>query len=153
MIKKIIYVVLFTLALLIVTLNVASSFKLSVFGIRSFKVGSGSMEPTLKVNDLIIIKEQKNYKKDDIVTFVDGNTYVTHRVVSVDGDTIITRGDANNTDDDPISKDIIVGKLIYRFKAVGFISYLFANPFSWVLLFVVGIAVTCFIPEKKEKQK
>ena len=151
MIKKIIYGIFFTLALLIVILNVASSFKLSVFGIRSFKVGSGSMEPTLKVNDLIIVKEQKNYKKDDIVTFKDKNVYVTHRVISVDGNTIITRGDANNTNDDPITKDRIVGKLIYRFKALGFVSYLFSNPFSWILMFVLGMVITCFIPEKKKE--
>ena len=42
----------------------------SYFGYTLFEVASGSMKPTLDVNDVIIVKiENDNLKKDDIIAF------------------------------------------------------------------------------------
>lgn len=43
----------------------------SVFGIKTFCIISGSMEPTISVNDIVIIKEveQNEIKRGDIVAF------------------------------------------------------------------------------------
>ena len=119
--KKIIYYIVFVILTLVLLINVFSLFDISLFGFRLYKVGSGSMEPYLKVNDVILIKECDDYKIRDIVTFKNNDEYITHRIVSIDGNTVITRGDANNTDDSPITKDKIVGKLIYKFHIYIFI--------------------------------
>ena len=55
--KKIVYSILFIILLMGLLLNVFSLAGTSLFGFRIYQVGSGSMEPFLKVNDKIIIKE------------------------------------------------------------------------------------------------
>ena len=69
------------------------------FGIGASVVLSGSMEPTLSVGDLLIVKEQPGYEVGDIVVYQSGSMPVVHRIVDVAEDTVTTRGDANNVDD------------------------------------------------------
>ena len=147
--KKIIYVVLFVILFMALTLNIFSFYEKSFFGFRIYKVGSGSMEPNLKINDVIIIKKSNNYEINDIVTYQNDNEYVTHRIISINDKEIITKGDANNTEDNPITRDQIVGKLIYKFHVLGFISLLLSKPVAWILLLVIGLAITYLIPDKK----
>jgi signal peptidase len=152
MMKKIIYIVVLIILFMAILLNVLSLSGISLLGFRIYKVGSGSMRPYLNVNDTIIIKKCDDYKLNDIVTYQNNEEYVTHRIVSINNSEIITKGDANNTQDDPITKDKIVGKLIYKFHIFGFLSFLLSKPFTWILLFIVGFLVTYFIPNKKEKE-
>ena len=108
------------------------------------------MVPYLKINDTIIIKKSDDYQLNDIVTYQNDNEYVTHRIISITENEIITKGDANNIEDDPITKDQIVGKLIYKFHIFGYISYLLSKPYTWILLLAIGFAVIYLIPDKKE---
>ena len=43
----------------------------SVFGFRTFSIITSSMEPKLKIGDVILVKEQKisSYKVGDVITF------------------------------------------------------------------------------------
>ena len=149
--KKIIYTIIFTILFMFLLLNILSMFNLSLFGYRVYKVGSGSMEPNLKVNDIIVIKSTNDYKINDIITYKNNSEYVTHRIININNSEIITKGDANNTQDNPITKDLIVGKLIYKFHLIEFINYLLLKPFTWILLFIIGIIIICLIPDKKLK--
>ena len=85
----------------------------NVFGYTYFVVSTGSMSGTIEVNDIIFVKVGSNdVKKNDIVTYKDkSGAMVTHRVVEVLGNKIITKGDVNNSEDDPISKSDIVGRV------------------------------------------
>lgn len=150
--KKIIYIIVFIILLIALSLNILSLQSTSLFGFRIYKVGSGSMEPYLKINDVIIIKESDDYNLNDVITYQSDNEYVTHRIIYINDFEIITKGDANNTQDDPITKDQIVGKLIYKFHILGFISYLLSKPFTWLLLLVIGFVITYLIPDKKKNQ-
>lgn len=150
--KKIIYIVVFIVLLIALSLNILSLQNTSLFGFRIYKVGSGSMEPYLKINDVIIIKASENYKINDVITYKNDNEYVTHRIIYINDFEIITKGDANNTQDNPITKDQIVGKLIYKLYIFRFISYLLSKPFTWILLLVIGFVITYLIPDKKKKQ-
>ena len=89
------------------------------FGVGSAVVLSGSMEPTLSVNDLVVVRAAEHYSKDDIVVFQSGPELVIHRVVSVENDQLITRGDANDTEDPPISTELVKGRLILVIPYVG----------------------------------
>lgn len=149
--KKIIYILLFIVLLLSLALNIFSFNETSFFGFRIYKVGSGSMKPYLNINDIIIIKNDSNYKLNDIVTYQDNNEYITHRIISINNNDIITKGDANNIQDNPITKDKIIGKLIYKFQFLSFISYLLSKPLSWLLLFVLGLIIVYLIPDKENK--
>jgi signal peptidase I len=79
-----------------------------------YKVQTGSMERGIHVNDYIFVLKQNSYKKNDVITFKYEDTFITHRIVKIDGNKIITKGDANNVEDDEISVDKVVGKVIYN---------------------------------------
>lgn len=147
--KKIVYSILFIILFMGLLLNLLSLTGTSLFGFRIYKVGSGSMEPFLKVNDTIIIKKSDNYELNDVVTYQSGDEYITHRIVSINNNEIITKGDANNTQDDPITKDKIVGKLLYKFHIFDFLSYMLTKPFTWIIIFIVGLLVTYLASYKK----
>ena len=73
-----------------------------IFGYHPVVVLSGSMEPTYKTGSIIYYKkiELKNLKEKDVITYETKNkTFVSHRIVSIDGDFIETKGDANDVPD------------------------------------------------------
>ena len=150
--KKIIYSIVLFILFVAFLLNVLSLSGISFLGFRIYKVGSGSMKPYLNINDIIIVKNCDDYMLNDVVTYKNGSEYVTHRIVFINNNEVITKGDANNAQDDPITKDKIVGKLIYIFHIFGFLSFLLSKPFTWVLIFIVGFLVTYFIPNKTVKE-
>ena len=74
------------------------------------------MEPAISVNDWLIIHKQENYEVGDIITFIDNdNMLVTHRIIKITDDEIITQGDANNIRDKAISIEQVKGKVIRIF--------------------------------------
>jgi len=150
--KKALYIIFILIIVSIIFLNILSITNSSLFGYRLFKVMTGSMEPTINVNSLILIKEQKSYKVNDIITFKSKNSYVTHRIVSIEEDKVITKGDNNNTEDKPISKKDIVGKLVRELKVYGFIMYLLSNPITWALIISIFL-ISLSINGNKERQK
>ena len=151
--KKIINIIIFVILLIVLLLNIFSLYGFSFFGFRVYKVGSGSMEPYLKINDVVIIKKSNDYKVNDIITYKNDNDYITHRIISINNSEIITKGDANNIEDKPITKNQIVGKLVYKFHVFGFIGYLLSKPFTWILLFIIGLVITYYIPEKLKQKE
>lgn len=148
--KKIISIIMIAVILLLIIINVFSLFNLSIMGFRNFKVSSGSMDPNLKINDIIIVKKNNNYKINDIITYKKDDEYITHRIVSIKDNVIITKGDANNINDEPLTKDIVIGKVVYKYKYIGFIFYLFSKPIFLILTFIIGIIITILIPDKKK---
>jgi len=76
------------------------------FGYTFFSIASGSMEPTLYVNDVILVKIGDNeLKTGDIITYQKNKDIITHRIISINNDTITVKGDNNNTIDEPITKN------------------------------------------------
>ena len=117
-----------------------------VNGYSVLEVVSGSMEPTIKKGDLIIINtKNKKYKKNDIVTFYDVNgAFVTHRIVEIKDDEMITKGDANDSNDDPTKLDKIVGKFVYKIPFLGMLFQSFKNPFMLTIIMLIGI-LFCYL--------
>ena len=93
--KKIDYVLLILVLLLILALYGVFQIKIqkhgyvNYFGYTFFQVITGSMEPTIKVKDLVIEKITKDVKIDDIVTYKFHNDYVTHRVIKQGGNYVV----------------------------------------------------------------
>lgn len=88
-----------------------------VFGIKAFNVVSGSMTPTINIDDIIIVVPlaDEDYAVGDIVTFNHSTDFiVTHRIVAINGDgTVTTRGDAVSQDDaSDLEISNIIGKVI-----------------------------------------
>lgn len=90
-----------------------------ILGYSQLVVISGSMQPAIDPGDLLIIRQEEAYRPGDIVTFTEGESLVTHRLLEVEGQNALTRGDANNTDDAPVSLSRIQGRMVLRVPAVG----------------------------------
>ena len=80
---------------------------------------SGSMEPALSVNDIVLFVKQDEYEAGDIVVFHDEGMTSVHRIVKQSPDEIITKGDFNNAQDPPITKDKIIGKVKLKVPKLG----------------------------------
>ena len=125
--KKILSILLIIICLVILIINICSIFGLPILGFRLLKVASGSMEPTLPINSLILVKESNNYQENDIVTYKDEYGYTTHRIIEIKQYSIITKGDANNTTDKEVAIDDIIGKVIFTISIFNNASNLFCK--------------------------
>lgn len=122
------------------------------FGWGVSVVLSGSMEPALSVDDLVIIHEQDSYETEDVVVYQDGSSLVVHRIISIDGDEVITQGDANNVADDPISLSDIKGKTVANIPLVGATVRFLKSSTGFVLILVAAILLF-ELPYMRERKK
>jgi len=122
------------------------------FGYGSAVVLSGSMEPALSVGDLIIVSEAEPYGENDIVVFQSRNSLVVHRIIEINGDSLITQGDANNTADTPIDKSVVKGKVVAVVPQVGTAVNFIKSPMGTIALVVLAI-VLVELPYRREKEK
>lgn len=99
---------------IIVIIILVGYFVLRNMGIfEIYEVETGSMEQGIHVGDYVLICRKNEYVVGDIVTYKKDDYYVTHRIIkSINGNKVITKGDANNTEDEEISIHAIVGKVI-----------------------------------------
>lgn len=145
---KVLRALLAVLLIAVIGLNLWMLVQQSVFhqdppellGYSQLVVTSGSMEPAFSAGDMIVIRQEEDYGLGDIVTFrLDGGELVTHRIVgSVEG-SFITKGDANNTEDDALlAPENIVGKLVTCIPAVGSFLLFLRTPVGLFVLVVVG---------------
>lgn len=119
----------------------------TVLGVAPMVVLSGSMSGTaedhIEVGDLIFTKQADidELKVGDVVAFMDGSIVVTHRIVSISADRteFVTKGDANNTEDEPISADQIIGQYSGRIPKVGDFALFLQKPLGMVIF--IGVPV------------
>ena len=105
------------------------------FGYFCAIIDSGSMEPTLYVNDVLIIKSEESYQVDDIIAFVSPRGgLVTHRVQEVLLRGYITKGDANSIHDGEITRQRVLGKVVSRIPRAGGIIDGMLSPAGLMLL-------------------
>ena len=123
----------------------------TVLGVAPMVVLSGSMSGTaedhIEVGDLIFTKQADidELQVGDVVAFMDGSIVVTHRIVSISADRteFVTKGDANNTEDEPISADQIIGQYSGRIPKVGDFALFLQKPLGMAVF--IGIPVCAFI--------
>lgn len=99
----------------------------SFFGYSIFEIQTGSMEDTIYMGDWILIKNTKDVDLNDIVTFEENGNFITHRVIQKYGDYYITKGDANNREDNPILQEQVVGKVVKVLPRLGLIRAVLLN--------------------------
>ena len=163
--RKIFKVVLNTLLVIVGLLLIIAVYNLystkiqkkdytNYFGYTTFNITSGSMEPTIYVDDYVIVKlNNKNIKKGDIITFKTNNTIITHRIVKIDKDTITTRGDNNNVDDKPIKRNEVIGKVIHIGHEYGIFFKIIKTPQVFITFFISIILMDIALGEDKEVSK
>ena len=123
----------------------------TIFGVKPFVVLSGSMNPEIEVGDLVLVKEidTNELKEGDIVAYRDkGDKVTTHRIVEViktDGNlSFITKGDANNANDEEISSSQVEGKYEKRFPKLGNAIIFIQQPLGFAVV-VLSIFIVCML--------
>lgn len=109
--------------------------------VRIYNVETGSMEDKIHTGDYILLVKKSNYFVGDVVTYKVNGYFITHRIVKIDNDLVITKGDANNTPDEEINVNQIEGKVIYCGGVLNFIiNYKFV-----IIAFLVGLyLLSCY---------
>lgn len=122
-------------------------------------VSSGSMIPTLNVNDVLVVKGGTssfgNLKVGDIIVFnkpAGDDRVIVHRVAGIYnttlGESIIrTKGDANPGSipgvDFPITVHDYIGKVAYVIPGVGLITQVISPPRNYIIIAVI-LAILLF---------
>ena len=118
----------------------------TVFGMGMAIVTSGSMEPSISVDDLVVICHQDSYNLRDVVTYY-GTTYpVTHRIVRIQTDEngevlYTTKGDANTPEDGEIPADQIVGRVILVIPKVGKLQRFIQSSEGFLTLSLIALGL------------
>ena len=97
---------------------------LYIFGITPYVVLSGSMETAIETGSLCFVNKNVKYediKKNDVVAYrTDKGVLVTHRVVRIDENGFVTKGDSNPSQDGYLKKESYIGKNVFSIPKVGY---------------------------------
>ena len=122
-------------------------------GIGVGVIMSGSMEPELSVDDVILVSKADDYAVGDTVVYQSHGMLIVHKIIAIDGETVITMGTANNVADDPINVSAIKGRVFTHFDGLGAIVDVIKSPLISVL--ILGLAafllVKSYTADKQEK--
>ena len=127
----------------------------NIFGYTFFEVATGSMANTINIGDIVVVKVNEAFKENDIIVYKEENSFITHRVIKIDGQDLITRGDANNSEDKPIKSDQILGKVIYVIPKIGIWRKVLASPeiLGMIIISIILLGVVLMLTSKTEKEK
>ena len=70
------------------------------------------MSGTIEIGDGVLVKLTTDVEKEDIIVYKKNNQLITHRFIQKEGEYLITKGDANNVQDEPITQYMVIGKVI-----------------------------------------
>ena len=128
----------------------------NLFGYKPLVILSGSMEPTYDVGTIIYTKkvDKEEIKKNDIITFISENKYVSHRVNDITDNGYVTKGDANNVDDIlTVKYEDIVGKNAnITIKYIGYYIK-FACEHLYLLIIAIIILALDFLLANTDNSK
>ena len=145
----------------VVTTGILKQDYANIFGYTYFQVKTGSMTGSIDVGDIVIVNLTDNYDSGDIITYQTNGSFVTHRLVKDLGSKVITKGDVNNVEDDPVNKDQVVGKvtviistsLLLQLLGLFIIIAIFITLVNFDTIFKKWIFQTEESPKKKKHKK
>lgn len=125
----------------------------NILGHYVFRVMTGSMQPTVPEDALIVVRktELSEIEPEDIISYystdplLDGSVN-THRVVAVEqqGESYIfrTKGDANTIEDHyPALGENVLGKVVFISYPLGVVVNFLSSPVAFVVLILLPILI------------
>lgn len=111
----------------------------SFFGIKTYVIISGSMEPNINIGDIVIVKEEKELQVGDVISYRKGQSVITHRIVNItEQKEYKTKGDNNNAEDSEIILDKdIEGKVIKVVPKLGKLALLLKNKIIVIVILII----------------
>lgn len=135
----------------------------NVLGIYFFNIISGSMQPELDINDVIVVKkvDVEELADGDIITFEQDKKTISHRIVEIKKvgkeKIFYTKGDNNLVADEGYVKtNQIYGKVVFHIPRVGKIVQYIQQEEGFVRTIVIIVIIFILISlrqNKKNKRK
>jgi len=122
------------------------------FGYTYFQILTGSMEDTINVDDVVFVHITKDVDVNDIISFNDEGSVVTHRVIEKTDKGFITKGDNNNASDGEITKDRVIGKVVKVGKQYGKVKRFVFEPIV-VIPFIATIVLFSWYVSLSKKER
>lgn len=125
----------------------------NLFGYSFFRVMTGSMEPEIPVNSMIVVEkvDSRELEIGDVISFFsrDPSLYGevnTHRILEIqeqDGELVfLTKGDANNVSDQYLTlEEDIIGKVVWVSLFIGKLVRLASNPLFFIPCIMIPLVV------------
>lgn len=161
MTKKILKVITLNVLIILFIINLILSFEENthILGIYMFNIVSESMEPTLEINDVVIVQEcePSQLQIGDIITFGQDGRIISHRIsdITKEKGTIKfkTKGDNNKIlDPDIIDSGQVYGKVLFKIKKIGKIINYIQNARGFVNIAIFAVIVYILV-SLRDKQK
>ncbi len=117
-----------------------------------YVVSSGSMIPTLQINDVLVVRNGGSWddlKIGDIIVFnrPDGeDRVIVHRVIEITensaGEQVVrTKGDANPASipgtDYPIRESNYIGRVVYVMPGAGLVTKVISPPINYIIIAII----------------
>jgi len=119
----------------------------------AYTVKSDSMQPTFSSGDMVVVGSPDSWLSADIapgevISFEYNNNLVTHRVASIEGDKIYTKGDGQEEIDPwTVSRFFDVkGSYIFHVPYVGLVSTFIKTKLGWFICVILpAVCLLAFI--------
>ena len=97
------------------------------------------MKPAINMGDMIVTGPPgQEIKPGAIITYKNGDELITHRVLSIDGETLVTKGDASE-DADPwlVELSSLTGEYIFKIPYLGYFHNFIRTKLGWFLVIII----------------
>ena len=124
-----------------------------VLGYSVFRVMTGSMEPEIRSDSLLVVKKTppEEIAPGDVISFFSPDPALegavnTHRVVRIEKENgeirFITKGDANLIEDTyPVEESALVGKAVFKSYGLGKAVSLLSNPLVFGVIVLLPLLI------------
>ena len=124
-----------------------------VLGYSVFRVMTGSMEPEIREDSLLVVKKTppEDIAPGDVISFFSPDPMLegavnTHRVVRIEKENgriqFITKGDANVIEDTyPVDASALVGRAVFKSYGLGRVVSLLANPLVFGIIILLPLLI------------
>jgi len=108
-----------------------------------YLVRSESMTPTINMGDMVITGPlggplNGELKPEAIVIYEHGKELVTHRLLSIDGEALVTKGDAAEEPDPwSVSLSNVRGIYLFRIPYIGYVPNFVRTKLGWFLVIIL----------------
>ena len=102
-------------------------------------VRSESMEPAINMGDMVVTGPLgEGVEPGSVITYQRGEEIVTHRVLSVDGGTLVVKGDAvEDPDPWPVTLSDVRGVYLFKLPYLGYVADFIGTRFGWFLVIIL----------------
>ena len=158
--KKVVEVIAIILVYNIILIAISSANQINVInilGYKSYIIKTNSMEPTIKINDVVITKkvQKSEIKVGDVITFFQEGEVITHRITKIDENgEYTTKGDNNNIEDTfKITYENIEGKHILTIPYLGAIVKMLDNKIVFLIITLIVLIFMLITIQNQEKME